>query len=185
VEEFRALQERVRDLDCVSQAMYVDVKSQLADQVLMNLDKTTMAASLEARCPFLDQRLIEYVARLPVEMKISDTGAKLLLRRALRNHVPESLLNRPQQPFQVPVQRWMLGELAPLAEETLLAHGAAVHRYLRPDAIRTLWQRLQARDDAQLARQAWTLLNFAIWHDQLWRRNSHGAEHVECTAASA
>ncbi|MBI3784915.1 MAG: asparagine synthase (glutamine-hydrolyzing) [Deltaproteobacteria bacterium] len=185
IDEFRALQARVRNLDCVSQAMYVDAKTQLADQLLMKVDKTTMAASLEARCPFLDQKLIEYVASLPIDMKISDSGAKLLLRQALRGLVPDELLDRPKHGFEVPVRRWMLSELEPLANEVLLAPGAGAHQYLRADAVKELWQRLRSHDDAQVARQAWTLLNFAVWYEQLWGRNRRGVEHVECVAAHA
>ena len=183
VDEFRALQAQVRGLDCVSQALYVDAKSQLAEQLLMKVDKTTMAASLEARCPFLDQKLIEYVAGLPIEMKISDAGGKLLLRRALRGLVPNALLDRPKHGFEVPVRRWMLGDLAALAQDVLLRPGAPVHEHLQAEQVDALWQRLQTHDDPQVARQAWTLLNFAIWHDQVWGRDNRGAEYVECAAA--
>jgi asparagine synthase (glutamine-hydrolysing) len=182
IDAIQALQARVAGLDSVTQAMYVDAKSQLADQLLMKVDKTTMAASLEARCPFLDQKLVEYVAALPIDMKISDAGAKLLLRRALRGLVPDALLDRPKHGFEVPIQRWMLGGLAGVAQELLLAPGAAIHRYLQPAALHALWQRLQGRNDAQLARQLWTLLNLAIWHDQLWGRSRRGVENVECAA---
>ncbi len=168
--EFRTLQERARDADCVAQAMYVDAKSQLADQLLMKVDKMTMAASLEARCPFLDQQLFEYVGALPTAMKISETGSKLLLRRALRGLVPDALLDRPKHGFEVPIRRWMLSDLSPLVSESLLAANAPVHRYLNSSFVSQLWRRLQERDDHQLARQMWTLLNFAVWHDQHWPR---------------
>ncbi|MFI5365822.1 MAG: asparagine synthase (glutamine-hydrolyzing) [Candidatus Binatia bacterium] len=176
--EFRRLQERARDVDCVAQSMYVDAKSQLADQLLMKVDKATMAASLEARCPFLDQRLIEYVAALPTEMKISGAGAKLLLRQALRGLVPDALLDRPKHGFEVPIRRWLLADLAPLVTQLLVTPGAPVHRYLDPQFVQTCWKRLQERDDHQLARQLWTLLNFAVWHDQHWPETTGTTTHV-------
>jgi asparagine synthase (glutamine-hydrolysing) len=182
--EFRVLQERARHADCVAQSMYVDVKSQLADQLLMKVDKMTMAASLEARCPFLDQQLMEYVAALPTEMKISGEGAKLLLRRALRGLVPDALLDRPKHGFEVPIRRWLLHDLAPMADELLVAPGASIHRYIDPDFVRGLWVRLQERNDHQLARQIWTLLNFAVWHDQHWSGTQSESRYAGSSAIS-
>ncbi|MFQ5668417.1 MAG: asparagine synthase (glutamine-hydrolyzing), partial [Candidatus Binatia bacterium] len=160
--QFQLLQDRARCADYVAQSMYVDAKSQLADQLLMKVDKMTMAASLEARCPFLDQRLIEYVAALPTAMKISGAGAKLLLRHALRGLVPDELLDRPKHGFEVPIRQWLLRDLAPLVTDLLLASGAAVHDYIDARFIRGLWSRLQRRADHHLARQLWVLLNFAV-----------------------
>jgi asparagine synthase (glutamine-hydrolysing) len=178
--EFRVLQGRARNADCVAQSMYVDAKSQLADQLLMKVDKMTMAASLEARCPFLDQRMIDYVAALPTDMKISAAGAKLLLRHALRGLVPDALLDRPKHGFEVPIRRWLLHDLKPLATDLLVAPGAAVHGYLDAGALRQLWARLHERDDNQLARQTWILLNFAIWHEQHWPQQSQTANQAAC-----
>jgi asparagine synthase (glutamine-hydrolysing) len=131
----------------------------------MKVDKTTMAASLEARCPFLDQRLIEFVGRLPTAMKIGPGGTKLLLKRALRGLVPDELLDRKKHGFEVPIRKWMLGDLAEVVHARLLARDGAVGRYLDLDAVERLWRRLASTNDGQLARQVWTLLNLAVWLD--------------------
>jgi asparagine synthase (glutamine-hydrolysing) len=167
-EEFARLWARVDGQDYIAQAMYVDAKAQMAEQLLMKVDKTTMAASLEARCPFLDQRLIEFVARLPTAMKIGPGGSKLLLRQALRGLVPDALLDRRKHGFEVPVRKWMLTDLAGLVESLLLAPGAPIGQHLDLAVVRRLWRRLVAHNDGQLARQVWTLLNLAVWHETQW-----------------
>ena len=166
--EFLLLQHQARDADWLAQSLFVDARSQLPEQLLMKVDKLTMAASLEARCPFLDQHLFENVAALPTSMKISGAGSKLLLRRALRGLVPDELLDRPKQGFEVPIKQWLLGELRPLVNDLLLSSGARIHTYLRADTVRTAWTRLNRQRDNQLARQLWLLLNLALWHEQHW-----------------
>lgn len=166
VQSFRELQRRVAHLDPLSQALYVDSQSQLPEQLLMKVDKMTMAASLEARCPFLDQGLVEYAATLPSTLKRVGGDSKRVLRHAVRGLVPDSLLDRPKHGFEVPVRRWMLGGLAPFVHDLLLAEGAPVHEYLEPTSVRAMWRGLVARDDTQLARQVWSLLNLSVWHRQ-------------------
>ena len=175
--EFRSLQARAAGSAGVAQSMYVDAKSQLPEQLLMKVDKMTMAASLEARCPFLDQRMMEYVGTLPVEMNISGAGTKLLLRHALRGLVPDALLDRPKHGFEVPIRRWLMGDLAPLVTELLLMPAAAIHHYLDADAVRDLWRHFLQRPDHQLARQVWILLNFAVWHEQHWPARTETVSH--------
>src|SRR5262249_17721416 len=171
IAEFRLVQAQARERDLVSQAMYVDAKTQLADQLLMKVDKTTMAASLEARCPFLDQPLMAYAAALPAEMKLSGGSSRLLLRRALRGRVPDDVLPRPKHGFEVPIRRWLLGKLAPLVSELLLRPGAPMERYMDTAYVRGLVRRLGQARDHHLARQVWTLLNFAVWYEQHWPEN--------------
>lgn len=166
--EFLQLQDKIRDADGLAQSLYIDALSQLPEQLLMKVDKMTMAASLEARCPFLDQLLFEYVGALPTWMKISQAGSKLLLKRALKGLVPDELLERPKQGFEVPIRQWLLGSLYPLVNQLLLSPGARLHTYVRPDFIRTAWTRLKVRQDNHLARQLWLLLNLAVWYEQHW-----------------
>jgi asparagine synthase (glutamine-hydrolysing) len=170
--EFGRLWDRARDADHIAQAMYVDAKAQMGEQLLMKVDKTTMAASLEARCPFLDQRLIEFVGALPTTMKIGPAGTKLLLRRALRGLVPDALLDRKKHGFEVPVRKWMLGDLAGVVESLLLRRDAPIGGYVDLETVRGLWRRLATANDSQLARQLWTLLNLAVWQELHWGASS-------------
>ncbi|MDX2168965.1 MAG: asparagine synthase C-terminal domain-containing protein, partial [Deltaproteobacteria bacterium] len=178
---FRAAQASLNGIDPTARSLWVDAKTQLAEQLLMKVDKATMAASLEARCPFLDQRLVEYVAALPTALKLSPQGGKLVLRQALRGLVPDALLDRPKHGFEVPIRDWLLGELRPLVGDLLLAGGARVHAYLDARFVRQRWQRLVARRDQQLAKQVWALLGFALWYE----RRGGAAREAHVGAASA
>ena len=102
-----------------------DLNYFLPDDLLVKVDRTTMACGLEGREPFLDHRLVEFASRLPPAMRQGALGSKHLLRRILYRHVPRELIERPKQGFAVPLSNWMRGELAPL-----------VRRYLAPERVR-------------------------------------------------
>jgi len=102
-----------------------DLRHFLPDDVLVKVDRATMACGLEGREPFLDHRLMEFALRLPLAMRRGALGPKHLLRRVLYRYVPRSLFERPKQGFAIPLASWLRGELAPL-----------VHRYLEPTRIR-------------------------------------------------
>jgi asparagine synthase (glutamine-hydrolysing) len=101
-------------------------------------------------------------------MKIGSGGTKVLLRQALRGLVPDELLDRKKHGFEVPVRKWMLHDLAGVAEEHLLRPGAPIEAWLNAGRVRRLWRGLAASKDGQLARQMWTLLNLAVWLDVQW-----------------
>jgi asparagine synthase (glutamine-hydrolysing) len=102
-----------------------DLRYFLPDDILVKVDRTTMASGLEGREPFLDHRLVEFALRLPLSMRRGPLGPKHLLRRVLYRHVPRALLERPKQGFGIPLASWLRGELAPL-----------IHEYLDPARIR-------------------------------------------------
>jgi len=153
--------------DYLTQAMYVDSKSQLADQLLMKVDKMSMASSLEARCPLLDHKLIEFVRKLPTEMKISNMGSKLILRKALIDLLPTEIMERPKQGFEVPLRKWLREDVEDCVHELLLRPNR-IHDYLDHGFIRSLWTDFCRHHDELAARQLWLLLNFAIWYHQHW-----------------
>ncbi len=166
---FRALQARVRERDPLDQLLYVDSKMMLADQLLMKVDKTTMAASLEARCPLLDQDLLEYASALPAELKLSaGGGAKRVLRRALRGLIDDQILDRPKQGFDVPLATWLERDLEAFVGAGLLADRAPIGRYLDLAIVRDVWKRFRKRRDMRSAKQIWRLLNLAVWHEIHW-----------------
>ncbi len=168
-EPFRALQAKVSERDLLDQLLYVDSKMMLADQLLMKVDKTTMAASLEARCPLLDQDLLEYASALPAELKLSaGGGAKLVLRHALRGLIDDKILDRPKQGFDVPLATWLERDLESFVGAGLLADRAPIGRYLDLATVREVWKRFRKRRDMRSAKQIWRLLNLAVWHEIHW-----------------
>src|SRR3970282_608354 len=93
--------------DPLDRALYVDVKTYLVDDILMKVDKMSMAVSLETREPLLDHRLLEFAAPVPTSLKLRHGTSKYLLRRALQNRVPRSILERGQQGFAPPTGEWL------------------------------------------------------------------------------
>lgn len=116
--------DEVADVHPLNQAMYVDMKTWLADNILVKVDRATMASSLESRAPYLDHRLVEFAASLPVEWKLRGFAKKYILRRALAARLPGSLLNRKKRGFNAPAAHWIAGPLKPLLMDAVSSNAA-------------------------------------------------------------
>jgi asparagine synthase (glutamine-hydrolysing) len=100
-----------QDLSEAEQGMRLDLGFMLADGYLQKVDVATMAMSLEARCPFIDYRLVEWAMKLPLKYKIRGQQTKYLLKKVLSRHLPADLVYRPKRGFGVPVAQWLRGPL--------------------------------------------------------------------------
>jgi asparagine synthase (glutamine-hydrolysing) len=149
--------------DHVNRLMYVDVKTWLADDYMEKIDKATMAASLEARIPFLDHRLVELAFQIPGSMKIRGWSTKRILKRAVAGVVPGAVLRRPKHGFSVPTDPWFRGELKEFAYEVLLDRGSIHHGYFNRNAIERLWEEHGTGRNVWDT-HLWLLLNFELWH---------------------
>jgi len=105
----------------LDQATYVDIKTWLVDDILVKADRTSMAHSLEVRCPLLDHRVVEFAAQLPPDLKLKGFSKKFLLKESQRGRLPDWLLDRPKQGFNAPVSQWLLGPLRELCLSTLFS----------------------------------------------------------------
>jgi len=153
----------VHDLDPVEAAMAVDVQSYLPYDLLVKVDITSMANSLEARSPFLDHEVMEFAARLPVAMKLHGGTSKRLLKRAFADLLPPANVHRRKMGFGVPVGEWFRGPLCPLLEDALLSEQASKRGYFHPEALRRLvTEHLQRQADHTFA--LWNLLMLELWH---------------------
>ncbi len=136
----------------------------LPSDILTKLDRATMAVSLEARCPFLDHRLIEFGWRLPLNQKIRNGRGKWLLRRLLDRMLPSSLLERPKQGFGVPIDAWLRGPLRSWAEDLLSVDRLRRQGYLRPEPVQRLLEaHMSGRRNQQY--ELWAVLMFQAWLD--------------------
>ena len=127
----------VEGCDPIDQATYVDIKTWLADDILVKADRMTMAHSLEARCPLLDHRVVEFAARLPAGLKLRGFSKKHILRQSQRSRLPGWVLDRPKQGFNAPVSHWVLGPLRELCRETLFS--GAMRAWFDAGRIEQLW----------------------------------------------
>ena len=99
--------------------MYCDAVTYLPDDILAKVDRASMAVSLETRVPFLDHRVAELAARIPLDMKVRGGRGKHILRELLYGLVPRELVERPKAGFAIPVGEWIKGPLRPWAEDLL------------------------------------------------------------------
>jgi len=142
--------------------MFWDALSYLPNDILVKVDRASMAVSLEARAPLLDKRIYDYVWSLPPEMKIRDGQGKWLLRRVLERHVPKELFERPKQGFNIPVGEWLRGPLKDWAESLLDEKTIAAQGYLDSAMITRTWQ-AHLKGHGNHATKLWNVLMFQAW----------------------
>ncbi len=151
----------------VEAMMALDFDQYLPDDILVKVDRASMATSLETRCPFLDHRVVEFVWRIPLAMKWHGQQGKLLLRRLLAKFVPPALWDRPKMGFGVPVGEWLTAELREWAEDLLDSSHLAEVGVWRVPALRRAWREhlTGAHDHRNLL---WPVLMFEAWRRH-WR----------------
>jgi asparagine synthase (glutamine-hydrolysing) len=152
--------------DLVSQLIFRDMTGYLTDDILVKLDRASMATSLEARCPLLDHRVVEFAWRLPTALKVRDGQGKWILRQVLARYVPPQLFERPKQGFDVPVGAWLRGPLRAWADDLLSEARLRRHDLLDVAVVQACWQEHRAgRRDHALA--LWTVLMLEAWLDEV------------------
>jgi asparagine synthase (glutamine-hydrolysing) len=156
--------QRANTTDPLARAQYADIKTYLTDDILVKVDRASMAVSLEVRCPLLDHRVMELAARMPSSLKLKGREGKYIFKRALAPLLPDEILTRRKQGFVLPVAEWLRGDLRALAE-SLLFDSSSEDGLLRRSHITHLWQQHQAtRRD--FSRPLWTILMFRLWQQK-------------------
>jgi len=148
--------------DPIERMMYFDQIGYLPDDILVKVDRASMAVSLEAREPLLDHRLVEFAWSLPLSMKVKNGRGKLLLRNLLYQHVPRELVDRPKMGFGVPVGDWLRGPLRGWAESLL--DDARIRRegFLDATRVTEMW-RAHLAGHSEWQSYLWTVLMFEAW----------------------
>lgn len=142
--------------------MYTDGRVYLPDNILVKVDRASMAVSLESRIPMLDHRVVEFAWQIPLSMKVEGGVGKQPLRNILRKYVPERLFQRPKMGFGVPLGDWLRGELRDWAEDLMSVERLRRDGLLNPVRARRQWNQYlsggSVSDDAM-----WQLLMFQAW----------------------
>lgn len=145
--------------------MFLDTKTYLVDDILAKVDRAGMAVSLETRIPFLDHRIVEFAASLPLDFKIKDGKGKALLREILFKHVPKDMIERPKMGFGVPIEHWLRHELKDWAEDLLSLTKLERTGLLDTAIIRKKWKaHLSGNSNWQY--HLWDVLVFQMWYEE-------------------
>ena len=146
----------------LSKVLQANFTSYLPDDLLVKTDRCTMANSLEARSPFLDRELIEYVAALPDDLKLDGRRTKVILREAFADILPPAIQRRGKMGFGVPLGTWFRGDLREYMRDLLLSPDARYKTMLSAPYVESLVAR-HLSGDANLGHQLWSLLCFEQW----------------------
>jgi asparagine synthase (glutamine-hydrolysing) len=141
----------------IDRMMLHDFTSYLVDDILVKVDRASMATSLEVRTPFLDHRVIEFAWSLPLSTKIRGDRGKWILRKLLLRFLPEPLVDRPKQGFGLPLAQWLRGPLRAWAEELL----SGVREPFDAKEVRSLWDRHLRGENHE--RGLWIALMYEAW----------------------
>ncbi len=146
----------------VDATMFTDQQTYLPNDLLVKMDIASMANSLEARSPFLDHKVIEFAASLPVNIKLRGTETKYLLKKVASRIVPPEVLYRKKMGFGVPLTHWFRGALKDYLREVLLSEKSLKRGFLKPEGIKNfVEQHTTAKQD--FTSQLWALLMLELW----------------------
>jgi asparagine synthase (glutamine-hydrolysing) len=153
---------RVKNAAPLNQLLYVDLKTFLPCLNLMTTDKTSMAANLEVRVPFLNQEMLELTARMPPNLKLRGLKRKYILKRAAEQLLPRDVVWRKKAGFGAPIRSWLRGPLRPMVEELLSEDVVKRRGLFRPEEVRRVIEtNLSGREDYNL--QVFQLLTLELW----------------------
>ena len=149
----------------LAEVLYLDFRLYLEDNLLVKIDRASMACSLELRTPYLDHRLIEFAAGLPAALKVRRFGLKQVFKRAVEPWLPGEIVRRQKRGFSVPIARWIRGELRPFVDATLAEDKLRREGILNPAFIRRLLEEhWSGRADHRKA--LWAVLCFEWWRER-------------------
>jgi asparagine synthase (glutamine-hydrolysing) len=142
--------------------LWFDQRYYLADDILMKVDRMSMAHSIEVRPPFLDHRIVEFAASLPANFKIRGARQKVILKDLMKGKLPPAILRRKKVGFDIPAHQWLRGPLRELMRESLSAGASEHSAVFRPAAIEACMQRHLERR-ANLGYHLWGLMILFLW----------------------
>jgi asparagine synthase (glutamine-hydrolysing) len=157
-----ALIKRAGDRTPLNRSLYVDLKSYLSDNILVKVDRMSMAVSLESRVPYLDTDLVELAFKMPDSLKVSKGTTKVLLKRVAARHIPRECVYRPKEGFSIPIKNWLGSDLGPLMEELLSEKVIEKEGIFKASTVRTLKDE-HISGAANHSHIIWALMVFQAW----------------------
>ncbi|HKL21855.1 MAG TPA: asparagine synthase-related protein, partial [Tichowtungia sp.] len=148
--------------DHLSRILYTDIKTYLPGDILVKVDRMSMANSLETRAPLLDYRVVEYAASIPAALKLRGKDGKAVFKSSLRRLLPDDILYRKKMGFSVPMAQWLRHEIRPLANQLLTDPNGGLARCFDMGEVEKLW-RLHLNGNDRHTQELWSMVSFALW----------------------
>ena len=168
-ESYRTLYRDTDSWEELSRHQYADIKSWLPDSILAKVDFMSMASSLEVRVPYLDHELVEFAAAIPAGFKLKGSSGKHILKKAIKNKIPASILKRKKAGFNIPVGKWFRGSLKELLRDTLSKETIdRIGCFNRPYIEKLIQDHLDSKRDNGY--KLLSLVHFCRWHDEFITR---------------
>lgn len=155
----------IENKDTLSQMMATDFQTYMLDDILQKVDRATMSASIEGREPFLDHRIIEYVAQLPNEFKYKKGIKKYILREIVHQYVPKEIMERPKMGFAIPIAQWLKNELRDMVMTTLATEKIKSQNIFNPTQVEKILNDFYCGKEQNLLK-VWHLFMFQLWYEK-------------------
>jgi asparagine synthase (glutamine-hydrolysing) len=155
--------------DDVERMQFLDINFYMAEDILTKVDRAAMAVSLETRAPFLDPRVGQFAASLPLSYKLHGSKGKYILKKALEPLLPANILHRKKKGFGIPIASWLKGRLNPLMHDLLHERRLREQGLFRPEFVSQLIREHES-GAASHHKQLWTLLVYQLWHDHFLKQ---------------
>ncbi|NOT51414.1 MAG: asparagine synthase (glutamine-hydrolyzing) [Chitinophagaceae bacterium] len=155
-------------LSGLQKIMNLDFDNILAGNLLVKMDIATMAHSLEGRSPLLCKGLLEYVPSVNDSFKIKGTKTKYILRMLAEKYLPAELIHQPKRGFEIPLKKWIDGELKDLIASYVLSPGAYGNNFVDASFIQKIWNRKVKTGDEKRAKMIWTLFALEVWYQKIY-----------------
>ena len=158
----RELLEHSDAMNEIEQMQYLDINFYMAEDILTKVDRAAMAVSLETRAPFLDPRVGQFAASIPVGYKLRGSKGKYILKQAVKDLLPREILSRPKKGFGIPIAEWLKGRLNPLLHDMLEPAKLKEQNLFDADFVHKLIREHET-GAASHHKELWTLLVFQLW----------------------
>lgn len=166
--------------EILDKLLYADTKTYL-HELLMKQDQMSMAASIESRVPFLDHKLVEFTAKMPIKMKLRGKDTKWILREAMKGILPDEILNRSKMGFPVPIGNWFRNEYKHIVDEYVLGERAISRGIFNADFVREIVAKHNAGENHD--ERIWSLVNFEIWQRRFFDGETVENKEIEIEEA--
>ncbi|MEN8222004.1 MAG: asparagine synthase (glutamine-hydrolyzing) [Acidobacteriota bacterium] len=164
-EPFNTYFEHSRNFDGINQDLYLDLKTYLVDNILVKVDRMSMATSLEARVPLLDYKMVEFAFSLPENLKLRGNTTKYFMKEALRGILPDEIIDRRKEGFSIPIKNWLKTDLKDLMMEYLSEKRVKESGLFNYKSINNMINE-HLNNKQNHAHRLWSLILFNIWREK-------------------